>query len=260
MTSGGTRAGRRGPAGVLPDLTPLLVVDDKDVEELIRSARADLAKLSLELRALQREAATAREALTAGDAEPSLDLAGAQELLRTGVEARLARRRVERRAEIERAQREASRRIADAEAEASALVDAARAELLRALAGSSSTPHREPYPTDDSEWRPRTDPVPPALPSPPPAPPVMDEPQPPSPPRPVLDEAPASPPDVDRAPPSPPLAVAEVTVFAAPSPRPAGRPGRGVHRNWWQGLLHLDVLLPLLAVLIVAVVLLAWVA
>ncbi len=255
---------------MLPELTPLLVVDDADVEELMRTARADLAKLSLELRALQREATAAREALPADDDEPSLDLVSAQELLRTGVEARLARRRVERRAEIERAEHEAARRIADAEAEASALVDAARAELLRALAGRSSMPRSvqglaprtprpqpvepedefpaasrwEPLAADDADWRSMTEVVPsvaapsaaPPAPPPPPAPPAVPQ-------------VPVT------------LAVVEddrpQLRVKAPVPQ-AGRPSGARRQHRWQGLLHIDVLLPLIAVLIVVVLLLAW--
>ncbi|MGH9281285.1 MAG: hypothetical protein ACRD12_24785, partial [Acidimicrobiales bacterium] len=97
--------------GGLPELAPLSVVAYEDVEALLSSARADLAKLQLELRGVLHDAGEA-------EAEPA-------HVPQSD--------RAERAAEIEYARQEAARRVQAARKHAEDLVATAREELLQAV-------------------------------------------------------------------------------------------------------------------------------
>lgn len=133
-------------AGALPALEPVLVVGEADVDGLVRSARADLAKLSLELRTLQHRAGGPAEVSAGPDTTGDrVDLPTARELRRS-LEARLAARRPELLAEVDEAHAAAARRVLDAQTEAAALVDAAREELLLAVSGFAGAARSDPPP------------------------------------------------------------------------------------------------------------------
>lgn len=187
-------------AVALPALTPLLTAPKDDVETLVRAARASIARLSLELRAAEREADEAERA-SAGMSGPvdEDELRRARAMLERGVDDR----RAELAAEVEQARVDASRQLVAARAEAAAIVASMRNEIRRALGHGLGTERAEPAAPEAA-----------------------------------APAASAAPSDPDR-------------------PVPAAAAGEG--RPYWARFLYVDVLLPLIAVVIVIVVLLAWV-
>ena len=134
--------GSEGTAGVIPALKPILVAADQDVDALIRTARANIARLSLELRVALKDATVAEgEGGDIDGANIGSDLIAAREFLRSALEPRIEERRRELAAQVEKERAEAARRIEAAQIEAAALVDSARAELLAVLLkGTQSEP------------------------------------------------------------------------------------------------------------------------
>lgn len=248
LTAGGAR--QRGSTAVLPSLDPVLVADHAIADELFRSSRAGLAMLALELRVALHEAATAEAAGTTELPVDPLVATEARLLARTSLDDHLVRRRAELAHEVERARVAAARGLSAAQAEATAVVDEARQELLLVLLdGVDQCPPRGPGLRFD------TDPMPPGALLEPPAGPVGE-------PAPEI-VAPPAPSDVgvtgiapvpagftiEREAPAQP---APAIVVAAPLPADDSA-------SFWARYLYADVVLPLVAVLIVAVVLLAWV-
>lgn len=198
-------------AFALPELPILVVTANADVDHLIRSARADLARLKLQLRNLEREADEAERGAMNDEIDP-LGLGGD---LRSSIDRGIAQVRAERDADVERAWEEGRRWLRAARDEADSIRSAARGDVIRALLGGPQQhlPAAAPVVTP---------------PPPPPAPPL--------------------PPPPPAAPPLPPLP-------SAPETRPAARKPSVIDRY-----LHADVMLPLIAVVIVVIILLAWVS
>lgn len=194
------------------------VIAGGDLEQEVRAARADVARLRLQLRTLEYEAARAEDP-PADDAAARKERA--RDLCRAIVEPRLEARRAELAAELDRERTTAAATLRSARAEAAAIVAVARTELVAALLPTVAAP---PAPA------PAAEPATPA-PAPEPPPPV---PQVWVPPHPAPPEAPIAP-------------MPTVSVAAPPATTPR-----------WRGFLYTDVLLPMLAALAVIVVLLAW--
>lgn len=250
---------------------------DNGVEQIVRSARATIAMLALELRAAQRDADVAER--TSGGVVHADDEAhaAARDRLRSALVAKLAERRSELAEQVERARTEASRRVVAAQNEAAELlaaanwrvtqdlaapsvaadlVGAARQELLEALLAETS-PDRPPSSHRTvSEAR--------ALMEPGPEAPSHDWPLPPSGDGHAVSEGrlgstvPASaiwatpvitPPAPSK--PEAPETMTEPTLVTRAAAPPAGSSRRA-------RLLHLDVLLPLAAGVVVFVALIAW--
>ena len=125
---------RLGSIHDLPSLRPVLAADRALVDELVRSAKADVALLALESRVARREASAAEESCGAVDpySDPA-SLAKALELVRVSLEDRLERRRAEFVFDAERERVASARLVSAAQAEATALVAAAREELLSVI-------------------------------------------------------------------------------------------------------------------------------
>lgn len=258
---------------VLPTLIPVMAADQGHAEKIIRSARSEIARLALELRVLRRDVAVA----DAADRLPDgADLpAAAAELLAIALEQRVTTRRSELAADLERSRAEAARLVAAAQAEAVAVVAASRAEMLAVLLDRSA-----PRPLDPPALRVVRD----TLPAPkPPATSHLAEAdagvsrraeltgEAPPPARLAWSQQPVPPP-VPTAPGlmSPPASPPAAPLIAEPEPAPQGPPTvcytaaddtsrPASHGSFCARYLYVDVVLPLLAVLIVVVVLLAWV-
>lgn len=195
------------------------VVAGGDLEQEVRAARADVARLRLQLRTLEYEAARAEDP-PADDAAARKERA--RDLCRAIVEPRLEARRAELAAELDREHTIAAATLRSARAEAAAIVAVARTELVAAL-----------LPTLAIAPAPAAEPATPAPePAPEPAPPVPQ----------VWVPPPPAPPEAPI-PPMPTVSVAAPPVATTPK---------------WRGFLYTDVLLPMLAALAVIVVLLAW--
>ena len=233
---------RRGSAvGMLPALKPVHVVGDGEVEALVRSARASTAKLSLELRALQHEVAVAEGRGSSHATTECLDLPAAHEILRVGIETQLAKRRRELLAELEEARAAAGRSVHTAQVEATALVAAARRELLQILAEAGST-YAEVLPRDDGPATPDG------------APPCTDS----DGPSVARGQDHVAAPPAALAPPEP-ARVPGPTLGATPTSEPRTiDPHRAP--SFRARFFHADVVLPLIAVFVVFVVLVAWMA
>jgi hypothetical protein len=270
-----------GPADAL---TLGTVAPSQVVDPLLRAARGRLAALQLEARAAERAADEAEAALST-DADPVSPGSVASRGARSAeLDAELEDRRRHRDLRVAAARREAADLVADARLEAEAVIAAARAELDRSLRGRPGA-SPEPAPA----------PVPPTTPAPSYPPPAASIPVPPAAPTTAPPPAPAAPPaPTATAPPmaASPLAGAvsystvlvqapdgtfQQAIVMTPGPSPvvpgspmltstftSSVPGPAVgapspsSRPAARRLLHLDVVLPLLAVLIVLVVLLAW--
>jgi len=243
---------------LLPAVTPVLVTDIEDVDRMIRSARADMARLSLQLRALKHQETVLEGAAPERDAaETSSERPSAREYLRTDLEARFATRRASLPSEIAQAHAAAARRVLGAHNEAAVLVSAARDELLRVLGGlrvpaspqeTSGTMAGRSLRSSDGEavvssLQPPLLVPDPAEPQVFPGPPVQA----------------VAPPLGDFAAPVPlgfETHSTSTTVPAVASPQQKTRlpPQRSLRAQF----LHVDVVLPLVAVAIVLIVLLAW--
>lgn len=121
---------------------------DGESARLVNSARAEIARLSLELRAVGRKADDAERA-TPGVALATIDadLAGAREFVRSSVVHHVDARRAEMDKELEEARLHAARIVASAQRRAEAYVAAAHDDVLAALAvPGASIPSLRPMP------------------------------------------------------------------------------------------------------------------
>lgn len=108
----------------LPTLQPILVVDEEQVDELARAARADIALLSLQLRTLPPPSPP--------PAPPDI-IGPAEVLLRTSLEQCLDTRRRELQDELEQVRADAAAHVAAARHEAATVVADATEETLQVL-------------------------------------------------------------------------------------------------------------------------------
>ncbi|MGH9273321.1 MAG: hypothetical protein ACRDZU_01635, partial [Acidimicrobiales bacterium] len=122
-----TLTGAPEPTELFPGLTPVLVAEEEDVDELVRTARAGIAVLALQLRAARHEAGVA--ASQGGD----WDAGAARAFLVTTVEERMKARRVEMAKELEQARTDAARLVLSSRAEAAALISKAGDDTLDVL-------------------------------------------------------------------------------------------------------------------------------
>ena len=247
----------------LSSLEPVEVARGEEVDQVVRSARAGIAILSLQLRSVQQAASVAE----VQEAEWSVD--AVRQFLGSSLESRLARRRDEMARELERVRSEAARLVLATRATAAELVAQAGEETLAVLlAGSTPLPAvpslriitERPYPMDEPGRRPevlapghpavRSDPaftaIPPVERSVPDSPPVAA----------IHEVAVITLPETTTASPVVPPTVVPAPVVVAANPAlvsEAPRPSR-VSR-----FLYADVLLPMVAVLLLLVLLLAWV-
>lgn len=115
----------------LPHLTPVLVVDDGEAEQLFRAARAGLAMLSLQLRSLPTP-----EPVGPAEGDPT-DPGPAEVLLRTSLEQSVEGRRIELRDELEQVRADAAAHVAAARHEAASIVAGATEATLQVLLGGA---------------------------------------------------------------------------------------------------------------------------
>lgn len=114
----------------LPHLSPVQVLDEEKAEDLVRAARAGLALLSLQLRSLPTPAPAG-----ADERDPA-DAGAAEVLLRTSLERTVDVRRIELRDELEQVRADAAAHVAAARHEAATIVaDATDATLQVLLQG-----------------------------------------------------------------------------------------------------------------------------
>jgi len=242
---------------------------DDDVQDLLRSARADIARLSLQLRSIRRKADDAeRRAGTAALGDEGADIAAARRLLQAGLRDRLDARRRELADELDKARAEAARVVASACRRADAYVAAAHDSVLASVLspdeGLAPLPRLSPaidlddLVGPDDAGAPPTDDIgtgPAPIASPEGAPDIATLPSPfaeqgamawaaatglPATPYP----SPLLPPAAGAGLPSGAQAPAQGSRIAGPAP--------------WSRLLFADVLLPLIAAVVVLVILLAW--
>ncbi|MGH9084404.1 MAG: hypothetical protein ACRDYW_03030 [Acidimicrobiales bacterium] len=107
----------------VPALRPTLVVDVDEAEAMVRASRAQVAVLSLQVR-------DASEPLPAAPVE---SVGAAEVLLRSSLDQRLAARRLEISDELERTRTEAAALVASARTEAASIVSDATAETVQIL-------------------------------------------------------------------------------------------------------------------------------
>lgn len=244
MPADGSRSG--GGVATLPSLRPVLVGRSEDIERLIGSERAGVTLLSLELRAALRDAEVAEQV------DGRVDLDGARELLRTSLDQQLASRRHRLGDQLAQTRMAAAAVVIAAQAEARTLLATASAEVvqvlvqdaalgpvlsapsLRVVADHSRSPGESADPTSPTAEGAVLATVTAA----PPAGTLTPAPVAPFPVAPVAPVAPA---------PCVPAPVEAIVTHAPPD------------RSGLARYLYLDVVLPLIAVLIVVVVLLAWV-
>jgi hypothetical protein len=295
----GAAATERAPEPVtaIPGLAPVLVAEEAEVDELVRTARAGVALLSLQVRNAKEEASRAAAASL------DWDLDAARALLTTTIEERMRARRVQMAQELEATRTDAARLVLATRSEAAAMITAAGEETLdvllagtapaaveapslRAVGGAppdadadireveqphaasdargarppepalsvvSVTPLGEPAPMVAPAEAPEPV-VEPDLVVTPPAPAAIPQPT-------AMIEAPGPAPTV-CVPVGPAsevvtAAAAAAAAVAAPAPAPAAVPGPG--RSRLAQFLYVDVLLPMVAVLVILVVLLAWI-
>lgn len=244
---------------VFPALRPVLVAERFDAEQALGLARADLAMLALELRVLRRDLVVAEAASDLRPAEADLP-EGAGKLLATALEQWVSRRRSELVVDVDRARAEAARLVTAAHGEAATVVTAAREEMLAVLLdGADPRLLDPPILRVVRGERPALEPSTPVQREPKTAVPVVP-----------AEHAPETV--------APVAAVQGAPEAAARATAPAGQPelpGPPAGRTWspqpsppatalprlsyWARYLYADVVLPLVAVLIVVVVLLAWV-
>lgn len=114
----------------LPALRPVLVAPAHAVEELVRSRRATTAMLALQLRAAEHDHPERDEP---GQDDDEVDLNAARALLVAALDDRVARRRQELAEQLERERASAATVVSTAQAEAAALVATASDERLQVL-------------------------------------------------------------------------------------------------------------------------------
>jgi hypothetical protein len=221
----------------LPALEPVQVAREDEVEALVRAARAGIAMLSLQLRSAQQDAENAEQRAD------ERDFSGARELIDASLASWIESRRHLMAQELEQAREDAGDLVSTAHAEAADVVARASEESLAVLLAGTRIRVDGPAPSlrvvPEQPVEPVTAPAPGAHPSVPlvVTPPVVERAAEPAP-GVVVEPAPAREP-----------AVAPSTPAEPPTPVPARA----------KPLLHLDVLLPMVAVLVVLIVLLAWV-
>ena len=209
---------------------------DERAEHIMRSSRAELARLSLELRAIRHKADVAEHTHVAVAPSPvaaGVDLPGARELLRSSLGEWVNTRREELAAELEEARHEAARIVASAHRRAEAYVAEAHDGVLATLLH----PEQQLAPLP---------PLPPVV--------VPDE---------LARQAPApARTDIAAAAGSSEAAATVAAILAAVQPplaTVADTPPASPRPPMWRRLLYADVLLPMIAALAVLIVLLAWV-
>lgn len=113
--------------GDLPALKPLLVAPADDVETIVRARRGEVAMLTLRLRSKTHD-------LGVAEVEgPPVDVDGARDLLRVSLNRHIEARRREFDAAVEAARLAAAEIVTAAHREATALLDAANAEVVQTL-------------------------------------------------------------------------------------------------------------------------------
>lgn len=128
-----------GAALGLPRLTPVPVVAEAEVDELVRSARAGVAMLSLRLRTALNDLAVAERG------HPQVDLGQARDLARSSLDQHVLGRRRELADELEQARADAAFAVTAARTEAAELVAAATEETRQILlAGLGPLPSAPP--------------------------------------------------------------------------------------------------------------------
>jgi hypothetical protein len=216
--------------GPLPELTAVVVAVADEVEDLLVARRAHLARGCLQLRDLERAFAV-RVDDDGAEAE-LIDIEGAKAFLRTSLDHQLRQRRAELDAEVDAARLTAARLVADAHEEAVGILAAANEAIVGTLlegltshVGAEVTPTLRVVGSELDRAQERARDAHPTAPAQPPAP------------APALAPAPA-----------PASATAPVPVAVSAAPKWGVR-----------SFLYVDVLLPLVAVVLVLLVLLAWV-
>jgi hypothetical protein len=244
--------------GPLPRVEPVqIATDDRNVEQLVRSARAGVARLSLELRVARHNAEVAEQRLDAEDEATIVDLPAARELLRTSLSQAVDLRRAALATEVEEARLEAARIVASAHRRAEAYLAAAHDGVLATVIDPARTlaPLPPVPPTvvpDDDPAEPESAPV-----------------------REGAAVAPVSATALEVASilaalqlhPTTPLQPVALPVGVGPAAGPVHAPAPPVPAPvpprprvpLRSRLMHADVLLPLIAVVAVLLVLLAWV-
>jgi hypothetical protein len=228
------------------------VVAAADFDHLVQSVRADLARLSLEVRQAERAAERAEGDSAEGEAADT----GTSEQLGPELEAQQAARRDEPAAALAQAQLDAAERVAAARVEAEELVAAA-------LSQPPALPVTQPPASPVTQ--------PPASPvTQPPAPPQAEPPatHPPAT-QPLVTQPPMAPQNPAQTEVAEAASIEALAALVAQLLRQAPELGRATERaavpmdagerpGILSRVLHLDVVLPLLAGLIVAIVIVAW--
>jgi hypothetical protein len=228
----------------VPELTPIEVISDADVQELLRTSRATVAALTLKLRSTL--AAAERTEADAVAVSPN----AVDEDRRREISEIAARRH-----------RDLDEELVEARREADALVAAARARAIATMVSAPETVVARPEPvvSDADLVRPLVAPIPVA------APPAA----------PVPNSSYAVPQSfmtvmVPSGDPSAPGAMVPMMVPTFGTPTAAGyvtaaeagrqgaSPAVGPSRGFFRRIFHIDVILPVVATVVVLVVLLAW--
>ena len=137
----------------LPPLTPLLVAGEEEIDQVVRTARAGIAILSLQLRTVERSA------ILAEAQETDWDLPEVQGLLEATLGHQMETRRREMAEEVNEARREAVRLVVESRATAADLIAQAGAESLERLMAGTGVDCTSEAPSLRIISRPRADPV-----------------------------------------------------------------------------------------------------
>ena len=137
----------------LPPLTPLLVAGEEEIDQVVRTARAGIAILSLQLRTVERSA------ILAEAQETDWDLPEVQGLLEATLGHHMETRRREMAEEVNEARREAVRLVVESRATAADLIAQAGAESLERLMAGTGVDCTSEAPSLRIISRPRADPV-----------------------------------------------------------------------------------------------------
>ena len=137
----------------LPPLTPLLVAGEEEIDQVVRTARAGIAILSLQLRTVERSATLAEAQDT------DWDLPEVQGLLEATLGHQMETRRREMAEEVNEARREAVRLVVESRATAADLIAQAGAESLERLMAGTGVDRTSEAPSLRIISRPRADPV-----------------------------------------------------------------------------------------------------
>ncbi len=137
----------------LPPLTPLLVAGEEEIDQVVRTARAGIAILSLQLRTVERSATLAEAQ------ETDWDLPEVQGLLEATLGHQMETRRREMAEEVNEARREAVRLVVESRATAADLIAQAGAESLERLMAGTGVDRTSEAPSLRIISQPRADPV-----------------------------------------------------------------------------------------------------